>query len=345
MSTTIALLLFSLTIFFTAVVVTSLIAQPFIRLARRLKIMDIPGSSAHKKHKNPTPKAGGLILVTALAIAWIAFGWAYSQEVLGILISALIIFVFGLIDDIKGMNVFGKFAGQLLAVAVMISFGVRVSAFSLAGTEVDEILNLVITIVWVVGITNAVNLVDSADSLAISLTLVTAFFLLLGAIIAGQEQLAFQATALLGICLVLIYFNLAPARLFLGDSGTQTIGFLLASLSILYNPVIQPQASSWFVPITFLAVPIFDVCLVFFSRLRRGIPFYQSDTNHTYHRLVARGLPPSRAVWLMDLAGATAGMIGLFALYQDPVLANAIFVGLLLLGLAAFFVLETMRAQ
>ena len=344
MSPSIGNLLFSLSMFFTAVIVTALVAKPFINLAHRLKIIDVPGSSAHKKHKTPTPKAGGMILVTALFFVWIVFGWAYSQEVQGILMSALIVFVFGLVDDIRGMNVFGKFAGQLLAVVVMIYFGVRVSAFSLAGTEIDEIFNLAVTVFWVVGITNAINLVDSADSLAISLTLVTLIFLLLGSIIAGQEQLSFQATALLGICLVLIFLNLAPARLFLGDSGTQTIGFLLASLSILYNPVVQPQASSWFVPITFLAVPIFDVCLVFFSRLRRGIPFYQSDTNHTYHRLVARGFSPSRAVWLMDLAGATVGMLGLFALYQDPLFANAIFAGLLILGLFAFFVLEKERA-
>lgn len=330
----------AVTIFFAAFAAAMLLARPLISLSWRLNIIDVPGSSAHKKHKRPTPRTGGIILAAVLAILWIFFGRSFSTQVNGVLGAAIIVFIFGVVDDIKGMNARGKLAGQIAATALLIYFGVKVSILKMPGTTVDDFLNILITLVWVVGISNAMNLVDSADGLAISLTLITSSFFLAGAIIAGQEQLVYQAVALLGVGIVLLYFNLPPANLFLGDSGTQTIGFLLASFAILYNPATQPQASSWFVPITFLAVPIFDVCLVFFSRIRRGKPFYKSDTNHTYHRLIRRGLPASRAVWLMDMAAGVIGLIGLFALYQSPTLANSIFAGLLILGLAVFTVLD-----
>ena len=134
-----------------------------------------------------------------------------------------------------------------------------------------------------------------------SQSLVAVAFLLAGSIITGQKQLIYQSITLLGTGAVLLHFNLSPARIFLGDSGAQTLGFLLASFTILYNPVVQPQASSWFVPETFLIVPIFDICLVFLSRIRRGIPFYRADLNHTYHRLVAKDFYPLRAISLMGL--------------------------------------------
>lgn len=327
-------------IFFAAITAAALLARPLIDLSWRINIIDVPGSSAHKKHKQPTPRTGGIILAVVMAILWLIFHGSFSAQVSGVLGAAIVVFVFGLVDDIKGMGAKGKLTGQIIATALLIYFGVKVSILKIPETTVDDYLNLLITLFWVVGISNAMNLVDSADGLAISLTLITASFFLAGAIIAGQEQLIYQAITILGIGVVLVYFNLPPAKLFLGDSGTQTIGFLLASFAILYNPASQLQASSWFVPITFLAVPIFDVCLVFFSRLRRGIPFYKSDTNHTYHRLIKRGLPASRAVWLMDMGAAVTGLVGLFALYQSPIVANAIFVGILFVGLLTFIALD-----
>lgn len=340
MTNQVEIFLRAVSIFFAAVTATALLARPLISLSWRMKIIDVPGSSAHKKHLRPTPRTGGVILAAVLAILWLLFNSHFSPQVTGVLASAIIVFIFGLVDDIKGMGAKGKLTGQIAATALLIYFGVKVSILKIPNTPIDDYLNILITLLWVVGISNAMNLVDSADGLAISLSLITASFFLVGAIIAGQEQLIYQAIALLGVGIVLLYFNLPPARLFLGDSGTQTIGFLLASFAILYTPVSQPQASSWFVPIAFLAVPIFDVCLVFFSRIRRGKPFYKSDTNHTYHRLIRRGLPASRSVWLMDMAATLTGLAGLFALYQSPGLANVIFGGLLLAGLIVFLVLD-----
>ena len=339
-STTIEGFLLLVTIFFSAAAIAWVVARILLRFSDRFPMFDIPDSEAHKKHKKRTPGIGGLILVATLAIMALLYRGFYSQETVAILVSGSIVFAFGLFDDIKRTNAFVKFAGQLLAVVVLMSFGVRVGIVQIFSSEINILLNLIITVVWVIGITNAINLIDGADSLAISQSLLAVGFLFVGSIVAKQEQLIYQAMILLGVGAVLLYFNLPPAQLFLGDSGAQTIGFLLASFAILYNPEVQPQASSWFVPITFLIVPIFDVCLVFFSRIRRGVPFYRADLNHTYHRLVARGFSPLRAVSLMGLSAGAAGLIGLVALYQEPVIANLIFASILLVGVIAFYLLD-----
>ncbi len=312
-----------------------------IKIAKRYRILDSPGTAAHKRHKYATPLAGGLVLVLVLTSIFIIFGGLFSQDAWKILAATLVVALFGIYDDSRGLDVKGKLLGQLLAAGLLLSLGVQISIvrFSI-GPITPDIINSVLTILWLIGVTNAFNLIDSADGLAISLGITSSLFMIVGSIVALQIDLTYQATIIFGVFLVLLFYNITPARLFLGDGGAQTAGFLLASLGILYSPVDLGRLSSWFVPITFFALPIFDTCLVFFSRLKRGLPFYKADLNHTYHRLVRLGLSPARAIWLMDLVAMSIGAIGLFALYQKPVLANLIFAALIVSGMLAFFYLE-----
>jgi UDP-GlcNAc:undecaprenyl-phosphate GlcNAc-1-phosphate transferase len=147
-------------------------------------------------------------------------------------------------------------------------------------------------------------------------------------------------TLLLGVCAGLFFYNLTPARLFIGDSGAQTIGFLLAVVAILYTPENYPQASSWFLPILVLGVPIFDTCLVVFSRLRRREPFYHAGRNHTYHRLVALGLSSTHSVAVMHIAAIVLGCLAFIALNLLPVWANLLFGLTLLASFGIFIFLE-----
>jgi UDP-GlcNAc:undecaprenyl-phosphate GlcNAc-1-phosphate transferase len=164
------------------------------------------------------------------------------------------------------------------------------------------------------------------------LSAITSLLLIFASLISMQDDLVFLAASLLGITVGLLFYNLPPARLFMGDSGVQSLGFFLGAISILYNPVVQPQEASWFVPITLLAVPIFDVGLVIFSRLKDRTPLFTADLKHTYHRLTANGLSHLKALWSMDMAALFSGSIGLYALYQEPLTANLIFLGLLIVG-------------
>ena len=217
------------------------------------------------------------------------------------LIPILLIFGLGLWDDIRGMRALTKLAVQVIAAVILIFSGIYIqilqtNTFFIGGTgAVYRWIDYGLTLIWVVGVTNAFNLVDSMDGLGTGLSSWAFAFFMLATYQSGQISLSILSALMLGICLGLYFFNAPPARLFLGDSGDQTLGFLMATLAILYSPLDVMQASSWFVPILLVGVPIFDTALVFFSRLRRGQRFYLAGTDHTYHRLVAWGLDNIRA--------------------------------------------------
>jgi UDP-GlcNAc:undecaprenyl-phosphate GlcNAc-1-phosphate transferase len=195
------------------------------------------------------------------------------------------------------------------------------------------LLNMALTLLWMIGITNAFNFVDSMDGLAIGLAAVTSAFFMLVTVDANQPVLSLLSAIILGSSIGLLYFNTLPAHTFIGDSGAQFLGFILAALGIAYTPPGLPQPSSWFVPILLLSVPIFDTSLVVISRLRRRKVFYQAGLDHTYHRLVNLGLPSPRAVLTMHLAAIVSGCLAFMALPLPPLWANAIFVSTAIVGL------------
>jgi UDP-GlcNAc:undecaprenyl-phosphate GlcNAc-1-phosphate transferase len=155
-----------------------------------------------------------------------------------------------------------------------------------------------------------------------------------------QLQLTYHSALILGTCIGLYFFNASPAVLFLGDSGAQTLGVLLAVLAIGYGPRGANQSSSWFVPILLLIVPIFDACLVIVSRLRQGRPVYSAGLDHTYHRLIRLGLAPNRAVLVMQVTSLTLNCLAFMCLDQPPLVANLVFTIVLGLGVVMLVVLD-----
>jgi UDP-GlcNAc:undecaprenyl-phosphate GlcNAc-1-phosphate transferase len=317
-----------------------------IRIARRLHLIDIPGSSPHKQHEFPTPLAGGIALVISLLILGVVFGIFGNRELLPILLAAAVIFAFGLWDDARGMSAPLKLVGQTAAVVILIASGFYIRIFEypdffIGGTgPFFRWMDWIVTWLWVVGITNAFNLTDSMDGLAVGLSAWALAFFTLATFDAGQPDLSLFSAILLGICLGIGFFNQQPAKLFLGDSGAQTLGFFLAAIGILYTPVGAYQTSSWFVPIMLVGVPIFDTSLVFFSRLRRGRAFYKSNRDHTYHRLVRLGMDPGRAVMTMHIAALILECLAFVAVSLAPLWANALFAVCLLAGVGLFFILD-----
>jgi UDP-GlcNAc:undecaprenyl-phosphate GlcNAc-1-phosphate transferase len=313
----------------------ALFAAPLgIFLARRWGMIDQPGSAPYKTHTRPMPLAGGLVIFPVLVLsAWLLGGFA-NQDVRVSMLGAAVIFLFGIWDDRRGLSPLWKLFGQLLATTLLIAGGVLVRFPGLPA------LNYLVTILWVVGLTNAFNLVDSMDGLALGLAGIAAAFFMLGAQAAGQVILVRFSAVLVGACVGLFYFNVSPARLFLGDSGSQLLGFLLAALAIAYTPLNLPQASTWFVPILLLGVPIFDTSLVTVSRLRRGAVVLKGHRDHTYHRLVSLGVSPVRAVLTMHMGAALLGCLAIVAQGLPPVWANLILGLCLLLGLLALIYLE-----
>ncbi len=317
-----------------------------IRIAHKLNLIDQPGSAPHKQHRAPTPLAGGIALALTLSTGLLVSGLWRVPEVRAIFFPALIVFGIGLWDDARGFSATVKFSAQILATVLLMISGIYVQVFSSFPFSAEwpqwlqNGLNWGLTLIWVTGITNALNLVDSMDGLAVGLGGLAFGFFSLVTIISQQLFVAHLSALIVGVCLGLYFLNASPARLFLGDSGAQTLGFILAAVAILYEPPATDQASSWFVPILLLGVPIFDTMLVLFSRLRHGLPFYKGGLDHTYHRLVALGLEPSRAVLIMQITALLLGCLAFVALALPPFLANAIFFACVLLGILTLLLLE-----
>ncbi len=199
-------------------------------------------------------------------------------------------------------------------------------------SPVNVYLDWLVTFLWVVGITNAFNFVDSMAGLAVGLGGMAAAFFMLVTMDAGQLVLSNHSALILGACIGLFIFNSPPARLFIGDSGAQTLGFILAVLAIAYQPQDANQSSSWVVPIMLLGVPIFDMVLVVISRLRRGKPIYAASRDHTFHRLLALGWTSNRAVLTMQVVSLLLGCLAFVILTRPPILANGIFAAVLIVG-------------
>jgi UDP-GlcNAc:undecaprenyl-phosphate GlcNAc-1-phosphate transferase len=324
----------TLKITFTTMVITLVVSPLFIWLNRRLSIVDIPGREPHKKHTSPTPIAGGQVLLFTFLAAGLIFGVLNMPEIQSIFLPALIVFLFGLWDDIRGISPIWKFFGQLLAAILLIISGVQVLLFN------QPWLNYAITLLWLVGITNAYNFVDSMDGLVVGLGGLAAAFFVLVTFDANQPQLSNLSLIILGASIGAFYFNARPAKYFMGDSGSQFMGFLLASLGIAYNPIGFERYVSWFVPILLMAVPIFDTVLIVFSRMRRGESIFKGANDHTYHRLVALGMHPNRAVLTMQIVALLLGSLAFITLPLPPIYANMIFAAVLIIGIVFVIYLD-----
>ncbi len=231
-------------------------------------------------------------------------------------------------DDRIGLSPLLKLLVQIAATCVLVAVGVRVQVTRI------EAVDLALTVLWVVGMVNAFNFVDSMDSLALGLAGIASAFFMLVTINSSQPMLAVLSAALLGTAIGVFLYNALPARMFLGDSGAQLLGFLLAAIGLAYIPASAglPQGVSWFTPILVLGVPIFDISLAVFSRLLRRRPVYKAGSDHTYHRLLNLGLDPIRAVLVMHLAAIVLGLVAFMALDASVLGANLIFGAVVLLG-------------
>lgn len=307
----------------------ALIASPIaVRIANSLGLVDVPGSAPHKQHTRSTPDAGGIALAVALAVGMLVFRFPLQNDVGIILLGTLLIGLWGMWDDRVGLSPFRKLIGQVLAATILVWGGIQVRIFAVSW------LNLGLTYLWVVGLINAFNFVDSMDGLALGLGGIAAAFFMLVTVDSGQIPLAQLAAILVGAAGGLYYFNALPARLFLGDAGAQMLGLILAALGVAYSPVGLPQEVSWFTPVLVLAIPIFDTVLVSLDRLLRGYPLYIGQLDHTYHRLRQLGFSRNRAVLSMHLSAAVLGLVSFIALDLSPLGANILNLAVLLCGLA-----------
>ncbi|MBN2549139.1 MAG: undecaprenyl/decaprenyl-phosphate alpha-N-acetylglucosaminyl 1-phosphate transferase [Anaerolineales bacterium] len=320
-----------------------------IRLAWRIRLIDYPESAPHKRHERPTPIAGGAVMMIVLWLSAWLLGLLDDLTVRAALLAAIPVFLFGLWDDYKIISPALKLVGQILAALVILRIGVYIKIFEsrqffIYGEGfIYQLMDWSVTILWIVGLTNAFNFVDSMDGLAVGLGGTSAAFFMLVTLEANQPLLAQFSALLLGACIGLYLYNSPPASLFLGDSGAQTLGFILAVVAIGYKPQNSVQLSSWFAPILLLIVPIFDMFLVVVSRLRRRRPVYFSALDHTFHRLLKMGMPSSRAVLVIHIVALALGCLAVITVHQPPLAANTIFLLVLVTGGCLLAILDSQK--
>tara|TARA_B100001250_G_scaffold409562_1_gene434133 strand:- start:383 stop:1432 length:1050 start_codon:yes stop_codon:yes gene_type:complete len=317
-----------------------------IKIAPKVGLMDIPGSAKHKSHHRAVPLTGGVVLLDTLLLIIIFTGSWMDKDIMALLLSGLVIGIMGILDDLMNLKPIVKFLGQILASSILIYLGIMVNLFNSPDfffrteTQIDNYLNLFLTIMWLTAVTNAFNFIDSSDGLAVGLSGVSSAFFILISLNTNQNTILFISTIIFGVCIGLYFFNSHPASLFLGDSGAQTLGFLLGSVAILYRPESGTQLSTWFVPIMIFFVPLFDLILVIISRFRRRKEIYKASQDHTYHRLSKRGIPIHHSVLMMHGISLVLSMIGYLCLNLQAIYSNIIFMISLLLGFLAFIELD-----
>jgi len=313
---------------FVSALVIAIGGTPLARwLAPRLGMVDRP--SARKIHIRPMPRLGGVAIYLAFIVAIFLVEKAfYISQLFSILVGASLVSFMGIWDDKWGLRPLVKLTGQVLAALLLFFTGVRVQVFH------SEPANLAIHLLWVVGITNAMNLLDNMDGLSSGVAVVASAFFLLMAAMNGQYLVGALAAALLGGCLGFLLYNFNPATIFMGDSGSLFIGFVLASVGIKLRFPQNVPTVTWMVPVMVLGLPIFDTTLVVISRLRRGLnPLTNPGKDHLSHRLVAMGMTQREAVLTIYLISGALGVLAIFITQASPVEAYSLagVVGLLAL--------------
>lgn len=288
-----------------ALLVAALLTPVVRRFAVATGTVDRP--AARKIHLNPIPLLGGLAIYAGFTLALLTTNdQSFLTQLIGMLVGATLVSVVGALDDRWGLNPWVKLLCQLLAGVTLILSGVHVQSAPWPW------LNWLITLVWVTGITNALNLLDNMDGLSAGLTAVASAFFFVLAALSGQYLVAPLAAALLGASLGFLRYNFRNASIFMGDSGSLFIGFVLAALAIKLRFANSPDIT-WLIPIVVLGIPVFDTTLVTISRLRRGLnPLTTPGKDHVSHRLVATGMTRREAVLTLYLA---SGALGLVAAY------------------------------
>lgn len=319
------------TIAFLSATALGVVATLVVRgWARRVEFVDRPGG--RKQHGNPTPLGGGIAILVAVflpvvvgaAVLWLlqgsprpnwvpAFAFKHAEGVaaklpllLGLMGGAGVLLVMGLIDDRRALGAGVKFAVQFtVALLTVWLMGVR------AAEALSAPLSIALTVLWIVLITNAFNFLDNMDGLSAGVAMIAALVFALTSMRAGQVFVPLLALTLAGALAGFLWFNFVPASIFMGDAGSNVIGYLLAVLTVLttfYNPDEGTRPLGLMVPIVVLAVPLYDVISVVSHRIRAGQSPLQGDRRHFSHRLVKKGLSPRGAVLTIYLATAATGL-------------------------------------
>jgi UDP-GlcNAc:undecaprenyl-phosphate GlcNAc-1-phosphate transferase len=295
----------------------SAVFTPIVKkIAFKYNILDIP-KGFRKVHKKPIPLLGGLAIYVSFVSTLIFKSGELSSSETGIIIGATIIVIGGMLDDKYDIRPRYKLVFQILAALVLIKFGVQINLITNPVSNANQFINLgwlsiPITILWVTGITNALNLIDGLDGLAAGVALISSTTIFIIAILNHRMDAAILTAILSGAIFGFLPYNFNPATIFMGDTGAQLLGFLLAAISI-EGTIKSAAAFAIAVPILALGIPIYDTIFAMIRRKVNGKPIMQADRGHLHHRLLDKGLTQKETVMIMYLISIVLGGFAIIA--------------------------------
>ena len=306
-------------VFVIALLVTVILIRPVIKLAKRFNIIDYP--DGRRIHDKPVPRSGGIALFAGIAVSLTALalfiyisnsvggnsttkvdlGLFDNINYFGVAASALMMFVLGLIDDIKDIRVHFKLLGQIAAAAVACLSGVLLSHFTnpFDGSIVElGFFAYPLTIFYLVAFANIINLIDGLDGLAAGITAISAATIFIISVGKGGIDAAVVTIAVAGACIAFLRYNSYPAKVFMGDSGALLLGFLLGLVS-LFGVIRTPAIITLLVPVVIAGIPVIDTLSAIVRRLRAGKSVAAADTAHIHHRIIAIGYDQKTTVYML----------------------------------------------
>jgi UDP-GlcNAc:undecaprenyl-phosphate GlcNAc-1-phosphate transferase len=322
--------------FAVAAVLSYFFTPPVKNFAHKVGAIDVP-KDARRMHKKPIPRLGGLAIYGGFLCSILIFG-QLDETMLCVLLGAAIIVALGIFDDVLALGAKLKFVVQIVAAAIPVCIGdLQIGLFTNLNPLSDTpfvhlgILAVPVTIIWIVGITNAVNLIDGLDGLAVGVSSIAAITMLAVALLTGNMPIAITMAALAGACIGFMPYNLNPAKIFMGDTGSTFLGYMLATVSIMglfkFYAVI-----SFAVPFLILGLPIFDTANAIIRRVAAGRSPMSPDRGHVHHKLIDMGFNQKQAVAVLYVISAILGLSAVVLTTSGPVKAMLLLLALCFAG-------------
>ena len=306
---------------FAMALVVSYLMTPYVKsFAEKVGAIDVP-RDARRIHDHPIPRMGGLAIFMGFLISVIVFV-SFDMRVLGLLLGALIIAAMGAVDDIVGLSPWIKLGVQVLAALVAIRCGIYFNVItnpnlmSYNDTINMGLLSLPLTVIWIVGCTNAFNLIDGLDGLAVGVSAISSFTLLMVSLLVSGANVSFILAALCGACIGFMPYNMTPAKIFMGDVGSQFLGFVLAAVSVM-GIFKLTAVITILIPVMAMMLPLADTVFAFVRRIIHGQSPFHADRGHFHHRLLAMGLSQKQAVAVLYGFSAVMGLLSVIIAGKD----------------------------
>ena len=297
----------------------TLVTTPFAKwMSIKCGAIDYPKDRG--VHTKPMPRMGGVAIVLGFIITVLMvyhFDKSMNaRQFAGFLVGALMIAGLGVVDDMKNLPAKLKFCVQILAALIVIMSGTRIQVVLWPVTAYLQKFSIPITLVWIVGVTNAVNLIDGLDGLAAGVTSIAAMSLMVLCIMTGSTTAVVLTAALAGACLGFLPRNFNPAEIFMGDTGSTFLGFVLAVTSIL--GVFKGYALlAMIVSVLCVGLPVFDTICAMLRRMAKNQPIMQADRGHLHHKLIDRGFSQRQAVLIMYTISLLLGLLAIFISFKE----------------------------